>query len=180
MAIKVLVASRKEVKKLSAMDAFKTFSGQKAEFYLSDAEVPTGVSDQPMSLFETAQGALNRLEHIRGQEGYDYYVAIEGGAYEVELPTGIVWFESACAAVVTKDRRQKPSVAFSPAYPIPEAIMVHLRAGKDLNAAMEIETGVKDVGKKGGFNGWLTQEQLDRRKGSGLAVLVALHGLKHV
>jgi non-canonical (house-cleaning) NTP pyrophosphatase len=49
--------------------------------------------------------------------------------------------------------------------------------GQDLNEAVRRETGLPDIGKLNGFNGWLTQDQLDRRAASTQAVLLALHGL---
>ncbi len=176
MKLKIHIASRNKIKKLAVEDAFKQFTNDDFEVFLSDKEIDSGVRAQPLTQKETAEGALNRLKAIDDDGVYDYYVAIEGGAFTVELPTGPKWFECACAAVSSITAKQ-PSIAFAPAYPIPEEFVKHLEAGKDLTEAMEIVTGVPNTGAAEGFNGWLTGDKLDRRAGSALAVLLALYGL---
>lgn len=175
--MKVLVASRNKVKGAAVHEAFARFLDETAEVILSENEVDSGVSSQPVSLAETATGALNRLSQIRKTRGYDYYVAIEGGVYNVGMPIGMRWYESTCAAISLAD--SEPSVAYGPAYPIPRRFVNHLMAGKDMNEAVAIETGIEAIGRGMGFNGWLTDNQIDRQKSSAEAVLLALHGLKH-
>lgn len=176
MKLRVLVASRNKIKKLAVEDAFKQFTNKPFEVFLSDNEIDSGVRPQPLTQKETAEGAINRLEALGEINEYDYLVSIEGGAFTVDLPSGPKWFEAGCAAVLSKGGK-KPSVAFAPAYPIPEEFVKHLKASKDLTEAMEIVTGVPNTGAAAGFNGWLTQDKLDRRAGSALAVLLALYGL---
>lgn len=177
MKPKILVASRNKIKKLAVEDAFKQYIGDDFEVFLSDKEIDSGVSKQPLTQIETADGALNRLKAIDGSGKYDYWVAIEGGAFMIELPSGPKWFECGCAVVSSKTAKE-PSIAFAPAYPIPEKFVKHLKAGKDLTEAMEIVTGIPNTGATKGFNGWLTGDKLDRRAGSALAVHLALCGLE--
>jgi inosine/xanthosine triphosphatase len=178
--IRVLVASQNRIKALSAKDALEIFAaGQVIKVTKPEFEVTSLVADQPMSLQESAAGALNRLNQVRKIDGYTYYIAIEGGAFPVDTPAGTIWYEAACAAVVGTNQAAVPSVAFGPAYPIPKRIARHLHEGKDLNEAMELETGITEIGKAGGFNGWLTDGNLNRRVGSAQAVLLALYGLKY-
>lgn len=172
----ILVASQNKVKAAAVHEAFARYLGMVADVDLSKEEISSGVSDQPMSLTETATGALNRLASIQKDTKYDYYVSIEGGTYPVETPAGEMWYESACAAVAHKDG--KPELAFGPAYPVPERFIKHLKEGKDLNQAMEIETGIQEAGKGVGFNGWLTDSRIDRQQASAEAVLLALYGLR--
>lgn len=174
--MKALVASQNHVKANAASDALLTFTSELISVELADFEISSGVSDQPLSLQETAMGALNRLKAIQHIGGYAYYIAIEGGVYSLDINGSEKWFESACAAVSSPDMPE-PSIAFGPAYPVPDQFVRHLLDGQDLNQAIERETGIKDIGAYGGFNGWLTKEQLDRRNGSSQAVLLALHGL---
>ena len=174
--MRVLVASQNKIKAAAVHEAFARYLDAVAEVELSDKVIASGVSDQPMSLTETATGALNRLESIMSIKGYDYYVAIEGGTYAVETPAGEKWYESACAAVAHKQGKRE--IAFGPAYPVPERFVAHLKAGKDLNQAMEAETGIQEAGKGVGFNGWLTDKRIDRQKASADAVLLALYGLR--
>lgn len=178
MVSKVLVASQNRVKAMAAHDALSLFGGGTYETDLSQTPIQSGVREQPLSLEETATGAINRLIQARKVGGYSYYVAIEGGIYSVDTPTGTMWYESACAAV-SDDKTHTPSVAFGPAYPIPRNIIRHVHEGKDLNEAMEIETGIAEIGNSVGFNGWLTDGKLDRQAASAQAVLMALYGLEH-
>lgn len=173
---RILVASQNSIKAAAVSDAMMRFNGSSYEVNLSDVKINSGVRDQPLSLVETALGALKRLDVIRKTGGYTYYVAIEGGAHSLELPDGTVWFENACAAITDDNISSKPSVAFGPAYPIPSPIAQHLLKGLDLNQAVEIETGIEDIGSSHGFNGWLTDNNLNRQAGSAQAVLLALYG----
>jgi len=174
--MRVLVASQNKIKAAAVHEAFARFLGEVADVELSDIEISSGVSDQPLSLTETATGALNRLSSIMKTKDYDYYVAIEGGTYSIKTPAGEKWYESACAAVAHENGKQE--IAFGPAYPVPERFIAHLKAGKDLNEAMEAETGIQEAGKGMGFNGWLTDNRIDRLKASADAVLLALYGLR--
>ncbi len=174
---RVLVASQNLVKAEAVKQAFATY-GMQTIVETSPEEILSGVSDQPLSLEETALGALNRIHAIRKHRGYDYYVSIEGGAYPLDLPHRQQWYESACAAVVDANEAEQPSIAYGPAYPIPSRLVSHLLSGKDLNQAMEHETGIHKIGSSIGFNGWLTDGKCDRKTGSSQAVLMALYGLK--
>jgi inosine/xanthosine triphosphatase len=173
----VLVASQNQIKADATASAFERFLGEKPEIYLSDKEVPSGVPDQPMTQEQAVLGALNRLLLVRNEPDFDYFVAIEGGIYCVRPDGDALWYESACAATMTPN--SKPSVAFGPAYPIPSRFVGALLNGKDLNQVMEAETGIKEAGRGAGFNGWLTDGQIDRQTASAEAVLLSLYGLKH-
>jgi inosine/xanthosine triphosphatase len=173
---KVLVASKNKIKALAVEEAFKIFSEETTLIEPWPADIPSGVADQPTSLEESAKGAINRLDAIADAAGYDYYVSIEGGMYCVDTAAGKRWFEAACAAVRNGN---KSSIAYGPGYPVPDRLVSHILDGKDLNQAIEHEIGIKEIGSAGGFNGWLTEEKLDRQKGSAQAVLLALYGLRH-
>lgn len=173
----VLVASQNVVKAQATQEALERYGNQTYSVQLHDAEINSGVRQQPLSLEETAKGAVNRLQQIQRSSGYILYVAIEGGAYAVDTPYGKKWYESACAAVA--DSKGRHTIAYGPAYPIPEPLVRHLEAGKDLNEAMEIETGIVKIGSSQGFNGWLTSGKLDRKEASAQAVLLALYALDH-
>lgn len=175
--MKILIASQNKVKAAATHEAFARFLNEVADIVLPEVEIDSGVDSQPSSLEETARGALNRLKAIQTVPGYDYYVAIEGGVYCISTDLGECWYESACAAVATKN--MPPIIAYGPAYPVPSRFVGHLKEGKNLNEAMATETGIQEAGKGAGFNGWLTDNQIDRQKSSAEAVLLALYGLKH-
>lgn len=179
MSEQIIIASQNNIKSLAAQDAFKIFTDKEYAFVLADTEISSGVSDQPNTLSETATGALNRLSQIRKAGGYAFYIAIEGGTYGVDTPVGTLWYESACAAVADHNASSTPSVAFGPAFPVPRRIIRHVSEGLDLNQAMELETGIAEIGSSVGFNGWLTDNKLDRQAASSQAVLLALYGMAH-
>ncbi len=172
----VLVASQNQIKLKATAAAFAKYSTETYDLELTDLNISSGVSDQPMSLSETTLGVVNRLKAIQTTNGYDFYVAIEGGVYSVETPLGAKWFESACAVVAKVGG--EPCIAYGPAYPVPEKFVRHLQKGLDLNQAMELETGMQKAGSGIGFNGWLTKGKLDRQAASAEAVLLALYGLE--
>ncbi len=175
--MEVLVASQNPIKAVAVHEAFARFFNEAANVHLAKISIESGVRDQPLSQEESARGALNRLDGILHASGIDYYVSIEGGVYPVSIDGKEYWYESACAAVCTDE--SDPEIAYGAAYPVPKRFIPHLQAGKDLNQIMEIETGVREAGKGMGFNGWLTNNQLDRQRASAEAVLLALHGLRH-
>lgn len=175
--LRVLVASQNCVKAEAVQEGFERFWECDINVNTVSYEINSKVSDQPLSLEETALGAMNRLYAVKREVGYDYHVSIEGGAFTVDTAFGAQWFESACAAVRTQPPSSDVSLAYGPAYPIPPRLVRHLREGKDLNQAMEAETGIVEIGKSIGFNGWLTDGKLDRKSGSAQAVLMALAGL---
>ncbi len=176
-AIRILVASQNKVKSAATFDAFNEYLNTECSVELSKDPIKSGVADQPLSLVETALGAVNRISQISKNPNYDYFVAVEGGMYSVAINGIKQWYESACAAVATPNT--KPSVAFGPAYPVPKKLSVHIEKGLDLNQAMEIETGIKEIGNSVGFNGWLTNDRFDRRRASSQAVILALYGHSH-
>lgn len=175
---KVLVASRKEVKRLAVQQAFETYDNSNLVIELASDPVSSDVSDQPTTQEETARGARNRLAAIRKTSpDYDYWVAIEGGCYRLNIDGKSQWYDVTCAAVAD-DTAGEPIVGFGPSFPLPPNMAPHIEAGKTLNEAVEAVTGIPEIGNGQGFNGWFTNDQIDRQAGSSLAVLVALHGLE--
>jgi len=170
-----MIASGNAIKQLAATDALTSFyPTEHVVVDLCPEPIASGVRDQPLSLEETTQGVRNRLNFIKQFGGYSLYIAIEGGAYKVDAD----YYESACAGVYFPDTKHV-SIGYGPGYPIPSKIARHLAEGLDLNQAMEIETGIAEIGKMGGFNGWLTDGAIDRRRGSSEAVLMALFSSRH-
>ncbi len=147
----------------------------KEEILFHTMSVPSGVSDQPMSPEETALGAYNRAKNCQ-KEGVRFSVGIEGGLNFVALNGQEHAYEQTWACVLDRVTGEY-EIGSGPAYPIPPNLLAHLRDGKTLNDAMEIEYNLKDIGKKEGYNGWLSNNQLDRVESSKIAVYLALCGL---
>lgn len=171
--ISALVASQNEIKRLAVIQGLTDFyEDDDLLVDLASQEIKSGVRDQPLSLKETRLGVINRLEAIKSLGEYMVYAAVEGGVHKVEDR----WYETACAGVIIDDQL---GLAFGVDYPIPHNIAQNIEKGMDLNQAMEIETGLKEIGKAGGFNGWLTDGKLDRQQASAQAIYLALCDIKH-
>jgi inosine/xanthosine triphosphatase len=179
--IHALVASQNHIKAMAAEDGLRMIfdTAQMIKVELSEQSIVSNVREQPISMKESSEGALHRLSKIRSIGSYTFYIAVEGGIFNVDTPQGSEWFEAACVAAAGPENNQKPAIAYGPAYPIPNNFVSHLREGKDLNQVMEIETGIKEAGKALGFDGWLTDGKLDRQQSSAIAVMLAIAKLKH-
>jgi len=76
---KVIIASKNPVKVNATKRAFESvFPAENFEFI--GLQVPSFVSDQPMSDEETLEGAINRAENAKlARKEADFWVGIEGG-----------------------------------------------------------------------------------------------------
>lgn len=139
------------------------------------ASVPSDVSDQPLSPEETALGAYNRAKNSQ-RAGANFSVGIEGGLCFTKVNGQEHAYEQTWGCVLDC-KTGIYEISSGPAYPIPSNVLAHIRAGKTLSEAMEIEYGIIDIGKKEGYNGWLSNNTLDRIEVSKIAVHLALCGL---
>jgi len=172
--MKVVVASENTVKREAARRAFTTqFPGEEISFITTSA--PSGVGDQPMNPEETALGAYTRAKN--GQmTGAKFSVGIEGGLCFIVLNGQEHAYEQTWACVLDCETGIY-EIGSGPAYPIPSNVLAHMRSGKNLSQAMDIEYGIVDIGKNEGYNGWLSNNVLNRIEASKIAVLLALCGL---
>jgi inosine/xanthosine triphosphatase len=173
--MKIIVASQNPVKLEAVKQAFGLVFGELG-LEIFSVEAPSGVSDQPMDVRETAEGALNRAKNIQHHEA-DYVVGIEGGLSFVKPLDSEYGFEQTWAAVIDC-ASGKSEVASGPAFPIPHHVIELIRSGKNLTDAMAATYGTVDLGQKEGDNGWISDNNVDRTEASKLAVLLALCTLK--
>ncbi|MBB3697999.1 inosine/xanthosine triphosphatase [Flammeovirga yaeyamensis] len=76
---KIVVASKNPVKINASLEGMQKIL-PKIDFEVEGIDVPSGVSDQPMSTEETWQGALNRATNAKAKApDADYWVGMEGG-----------------------------------------------------------------------------------------------------
>ncbi len=162
--LKVRVGSTNRVKVTAAKRAFTT-AFRTAQ--VQGVEVPAKVSAQPFEE-ETIDGAVARARSAIGDA--DYGVGIEAGLF---------WDEGAkdyldvqyCAIA---DRRGAVTIGHGPGFPYPKAVIEAVKRGKTVGEAMEAFTKVKNIGRRIGAIGWLTQGAMDRTKLTEAAVLMAL------
>ncbi len=135
-------------------------------------ETCSGVAEQPLSRREIREGALWRgYRALQLLPTAAYGVGAEGGAYEDEDGS---WQE--CAAIAVINRAGIERLAYTASMPLPPRIVGHLRDGRDLNEAVEAETGIAQIGKDQGFWGYMTLGGVSRMEGYAMGVAFALAG----
>lgn len=175
--MKIVVASKNPVKIEAARRAFVLYFGKEAELNVIGVEAQSGVSEQPMDITETSQGAYNRAKHLLSEaKDADYTVGIEGGLSHIQLHDQSYTMEQSWICV-WHCKSNKHEMAGTPAFPILPNILEHVKAGSDLSSAMELEYGLKDLGKKEGYIGWLTDKVMDRTSYSVESIFLALCSL---
>lgn len=76
--MKICVGSKNDAKIEGVDNAFnKVFN----DFYIEGISTDSGVRDTPLSIEETTQGAINRVNSLCESTDADYFVGLEGGVY---------------------------------------------------------------------------------------------------
>ncbi|MCJ7625083.1 MAG: inosine/xanthosine triphosphatase [Anaerolineaceae bacterium] len=151
----IVLGSKNPVKAQATLSAFRRmFPEQK--FNIQLITVPSDVSDQPMTSYETLQGASNRASHASHQiENADFWVGIEGG---VEVLDGQL---SAFAWVVVKSPT-KTGKSRTGTFFLPDKVARLIREGKELGEADDIVFSQTNSKQKNGAVGILTNNVIDR------------------
>lgn len=150
--MKIIVGSTNPVKVGAVEEAFKKYW---PECEVVGVEVESGVSSQPMSEEETADGARNRARASIG-EG-EYGVGIEGGVCTIEGRM----FECAWVCIVNKAGEE--GLGGGLYFELPEKIATRIKAGGELGPIME-ELMRFDVKRTSGAIGVFTKGQLARKQ----------------
>ncbi|MBN1266671.1 MAG: inosine/xanthosine triphosphatase [Anaerolineales bacterium] len=154
--LKVIVGSTNQVKLNAVQDAFaRMFPG--VDVQVGGLDVPSGVSDQPKTDWETYQGAVGRARAVQQQDpACDIAVGIEGGIKQIGLDlAAFAW-----AVLIGRDRVGKGR---SGLFILPPAVAELVHAGKELGHADDIVFGRSDSKRKNGAVGLLTDDVIDRR-----------------
>jgi len=134
-------------------------------------EVSSGVSDQPKSLEETVQGAMNRA--LGAYKECDYSFGIESGLMEV--PKTKSGFMDVCVCSIFDGGEYHTGL--SSAWEAPKKVMEHmLNEGLDMNQAA-LKAGLTDnpkVGSAEGLVGIMTKGRLTRKEYTKEAIRTAL------
>ncbi len=162
--MKIKVGSKNPVKENAVKQAFSR--------YFDDVEVEavngnSEVSDMPLTDKEAIQGAINRANNIY-QEGYDYFVGLEGGAQDSEH--GMFLF--GWAAVL--DKNKNLGLACSGRFLLPENVADKLRKGEELGPLLSELTNIEHINKKQGAVGLVTHDQITRTKFLEKSTILAL------
>lgn len=165
--MKVIVASSNPVKVQAVFEAFQeAFPAE--ELTVENINVPSGVSDQPMSNAETLEGAINRVRHAQSSlPRADYWVGVEGGVQE-EFG-GMNSFAWVCVK-----NHETIGKARSGTFFLPEPIAALIRQGKELGDADDIIFQQRNSKQCAGAVGLLTKGVIDRTSLYKHAVILAL------
>ncbi len=174
-SIKVNIASKNPVK-VDAVKELLPLYEMFLEAKISSLEVKSGVSEQPKSLEETIQGAVNRAKNAFDECEYSF--GIESGIMQVpHTKTGFMDV-SACAIYDGKNCHVGLSCAFE--FP---PVVVKMISELEINASDAFHksglTGDKNIGSSEGAIGLLTKGRVTRKEYTKQAIMMALIHLEN-
>ena len=172
--MKVVVGSQNPVKLASAERAFqKYFPNDSVE--VRGTKTDSGVSDQPMTITETMQGAINRAKSASNSDA-DFSVGIEGGLSFHVAEGEEIGFEMSFVCVYDC-KTGEYEISSSHGYRIYPHVLEQIKEGKNLSDAMHAEYGIAEIGKNNGVIGWLTNNEITRESSAHDGILLALSAL---
>ncbi len=152
---KVIVASKNPVKVNATRKAFEKVFPEEI-FEVIGVQVPSFVSDQPMSDAETLEGAVNRAENAKlANKTADFWVGIEGG---IETD-GI---DMDCFGWIVILTQKRFGQARSCTFPLPPYIAQAVHAGKELGHVNDEFFKMHNSKQGGGAVGSLTDNLVTR------------------
>lgn len=144
---------------------------------VSAIEVPSGVSDQPKTLAETVQGALNRAKS--SFQDCDFSFGLESGLMAV--PNTKTGFMDVCVCAIFDG--QEYHLGLSSAWEAPKKVTDHIvKDGLNMNQAA-FKAGLTDnlkVGSAEGLVGILSKGRLTRKDYTKESIRTALINLEEV
>lgn len=169
---RVVVASRNPVKLEAVRSGFAQMFPH-AEFQFEMVEMPSGVSDQPLTNAETLTGARNRAQGAAAAApAAEFWVGVEGGVEEFDGEmTSFSWVYIQSPRQVGKAR--------SATFILPQAVAGLLRLGVELGDADDRVFGRVNSKQDNGAVGILTENVIDRARLYEQAVILALIPFKN-
>ncbi|MFC0298757.1 DUF84 family protein [Geobacillus jurassicus] len=119
-------------------------------------DVPSGVSAQPLSDEETRLGAIQRAQRALEAAEADIGIGLEGGVMKID---GRWWL---CNWGALVDRNGVVVAASGARLVLPPDVGAGLEAGRELGDVMEEYTGRRNIRRKEGAVGVLTNGRVDR------------------
>ncbi|MGW8123304.1 inosine/xanthosine triphosphatase [Roseivirga echinicomitans] len=166
--IKVVIASQNPVKIECTTKAFsQVFKNE--QFAFSGVNVPSDVSEQPMSDKETLEGARNRAKNAQAIDSTaDYWIGIEGGIAETEEGKmhAFAWI-----SVMSKHQQGEARTA---TFTLPPKIASLIHQGIELGVADDMVFKRSNSKQSNGAVGILTHDLIDRAEYYRPAIVLAL------
>lgn len=166
--MKIAVGSQNPVKLEAVENGFrKVFIKDNLE--IIGVSVKSGVNEQPLSDAEMMKGAKNRAKAaLTSVAGADYGVGLEGGLNEHDGE----WYGRSWMSIINKNGIH--GMGSSVSCYIPPKMMKLVHEGKDLKTVCEELFGIKDIGRKEGYFGLLTNNAITRASGYSDGIVMAL------
>jgi inosine/xanthosine triphosphatase len=173
--MKIIVASTNPQKIKAVSDLIPKYDFL-IESNIEGVSVPSGVSDQPKSIEETVQGAINRAKSAF--KDADYSFGIESGLINIPQTKSGVMDVCVCAIFDGKNIHLGLSSAFEPPKKIVE--LMHNNGMNMSDACLEAGlTTNPQVGASEGLIGILTHGRMDRLAYTTQAIITALIHLEN-
>lgn len=163
----VIIASKNPVKINAVSSAFEQlFTKQKFSFI--GVDVPSNVSDQPMTHQETQEGAYNRAKNAKKlKPAANFWVGIEGGVESSEIGMeSFAWIH-----IVSKEGAGTSKTA---SFYLPTQVAELVKNGTELGTANDIIFNKENSKQKNGAVGLLTGDLIGRTAYYIEAVILAL------
>lgn len=154
--MKVAVGSTNPLKVRAVKNVMRKIYGDNVE--VIPLKVPSKVSHTPLTDEECAEGAINRAKAAIEKTNADLGIGLEGGVVKrVDR-----YFVTGWCAVV--DRNGEVALGYSGGVELPEKIVRAVLEGKELGSIMDEFVGIRDVKRKMGAIGILTNGLSNREK----------------
>lgn len=153
--MKVAIGTKNKAK-TSAVEQVLTNYYKDLQF--EHVDVASNVAEQPFSMEETRQGAMNRAVNTREATDADLSFGLEGGVCEID---GVMY---CCnwGAVALRDGTVISAAGAQ--FILPEEIATELRAGKELGPVMDAYTNEQNIRHHAGAIGIFTNGLIDRKE----------------
>lgn len=170
--LKVVVGSHNPVKVGAVRNALEPlFPGIEVTF--EGMHAPSGVAEQPMTVAETREGALNRMNYCRQHGGEaDFYVALESGVDVTEDGPGNFGYVAIAHADMV-------SVGCTAWLPLPPMVYEALLDGEELGHVMDRLFDTVNIKQQGGAIGLLTSGHATREAAYTQAMVLAMAPFLH-
>lgn len=163
----IAVGSKNPVKIAAVKEAFELVWPEE-DIEVVGVEVPSGVSNQPMTDDETIKGAMNRAQKALDLSDADFGVGPEGGLQKV----GDRWFDTGWIVVLRKDG--KKGIGSTIRLEAPSKVMKLIHKGEELGTVCDILFKEENSKQAGGFFGLITKDVISRKSGYKDGVIAAL------
>ncbi|WP_457614811.1 inosine/xanthosine triphosphatase [Methanopyrus sp.] len=140
------------------------------EVTVEAVSVDPGVPPQPVGVEEVHRGARNRAREAWDRGGYS--VGLEAGLVEI----GDVHVDLHVAVVLDPEGRE--AVGTSPGFQLPLEVTERALSGEEVGEVFSEIVGVREIGKRSGAIGVLSDGKVLREDLCELAVLMALISLE--